>query len=182
MPETSPSDVRPLWSRRWFWLSGGILAGLAGLVAVAPRAWAYRALAAHGPAGRPHGFASLAAHDPAAARQHVEAAVEWALRGVNASDDQKQQAQKIADRVIDELGPLVHQHRANVEAIAGELAKPEIDRAAIDRLRRQQVALADEASKAVVGGFTDLAQSLTPEQRRELVELAHRLHGAGPEH
>jgi Spy/CpxP family protein refolding chaperone len=185
MPETNPQKQgggTPIWSRRWFWMSGGILAGLAGLAAVAPRAWAYRALAAHGFGGRHHAFAALVTHDPAAAKQHVETAVEWALRGVNANDEQQQQARRIADRVIDQLGPLLQKHHENTQAIAGELAKPEIDRAAIDRLRQQQVALADQASKTLVDGFTDLAESLTPEQRRELIAFAHRFHGEGPLH
>jgi len=184
MSETNPTSggSTRFWSRRWFWTGGGILAGMAALLAVTPRAWANRVLSAHGIGAHPHGFTMMLSRDPAAAKQHAEMAVEWALRGVRASDDQKQQAQKIADRTVDELFPLIAKHHENAQAIALELAKPEIDRAAIDRLRQRQVALADEASKALVDGFTDLAESLTPEQRRELVEFAHRFHGQAPSH
>jgi Spy/CpxP family protein refolding chaperone len=178
MPETNETNAgKPVRSRRWPWVGGTALALLGLLVALAPRASAYRALRAHGFASRPHGFALRMGHDPAAMKQHAAMALEWALRGVDATAEQKAQAKRIAERVVDELAPLLEKHRANTHAIALELAKPEIDKAAIDRLRQQQVALADQASKTVVGGVTELAQSLTPEQRQELLDFAQRLHG-----
>jgi hypothetical protein len=96
--ETTDSGRRPLCGRRRFWLGGGILAGLATLVAVAPRAWALRGIGSlHGR----HGFGARMLKDPAAAKQHVGTAVEWALRGVSATDEQKQQARGITDRLIE---------------------------------------------------------------------------------
>ena len=134
--------------QRRFWLAGGaILAALVVLAAVAPRASAYRALAGHGfgPArafagqglgpGR-HAFGAQVLKDPEAAKQHVGMAVEWALRGVDATEDQKQKARQITDRLIDELAPEIQKHRDFREAMARELARPEIDRAALERLRR----------------------------------------------
>lgn len=174
----------PLWRRRRFWLAGGgILAGLAALGALAPRASASRALVGHGSFG--HGRHSLGAHalnDPAAAKQHAGMAVEWVLRGVNATDEQKQRAKRITDRLIDEISPSIEKHRGFREAMARELAKPEIDREAIEGLRREEIALADEASKRVVAAIADLGEVLTPEQRAELVAFAHRFHAEGPMH
>jgi Spy/CpxP family protein refolding chaperone len=172
----------PLWRRRRFWLAGGgALAGLAALAAVAPRASAYRALAGHGFGGHGRrGFGAQVLRDPAAAKQHAGMAVEWVLRGVNATDEQKQQAKRITDRLIDELGPSLEKHHAFREAMARELAKPEIDRDALERLRREEIALADDASKAAVAAIADLGEVLTPEQRADLVAFAHRFHGDGP--
>ncbi|HXK10799.1 MAG TPA: Spy/CpxP family protein refolding chaperone [Vicinamibacteria bacterium] len=168
--------------RRRFWMAGGlVVAGLVALAAVAPRAWAYRALLGHIAGHGPHGFAHLLA-DPAAAKEHVGTAVEWALRGVNATDEQKGKARQVTDRLIDQLGPLVAQHREHHAALVRELAKPEIDRQALEQLRRQEIALADEASKALVGSLADLGDALTPEQRAELVALGRRLHGGESAH
>ena len=64
--------------------------------------------------------------------------------------------------------------------MARELAKPEIDREALERLRREEIALADQASKLAVGSIADLGEVLTPEQRAELVAFAHRFHAEGP--
>ena len=169
---------------RWrFWTAGGlVVAGLVALAALAPQAWAYRALLAHGFGGHSqHGLARLL-EDPAAAKEHVGTAVEWALRGVNATDEQKGKARQVTDRLIDQLGPLLEQHREHHVALVRELAKPEIDRQALEQVRRQEIALADEASKALVGSLADLGDALTPEQRAELVALGRRLHGAEAAH
>src|SRR5262245_29521025 len=86
----------PLWRRRTFWLGGGALAGLAALGAMAPRTWAFHGMQGFGH-GR-HGFGAQILKDPAAAKEHAGMAVEFALRGVNATDEQKQQARRITDR------------------------------------------------------------------------------------
>lgn len=189
MSETSQgtgtgTTSRPLWSRRWFWMGGGLLAGAAALVSFAPRAWAFRAVHAggfggHGFGGR-HAFAGQLLKDPARAKDHVATATEFVLRGLNASDEQKQKARVITDRLVDQAGPLAERHRALHEALVRELAKPQIDRAAIEKLRQQGMGLADEASRTALAGVEDLGDILTPEQRADLVELAQRFHGDGP--
>ena len=181
MPDTNQGTQAggtPLWRRRRFWLAGGgVLAGLAALAAVAPRASAYRALAGHGFFGRGrHGFGAQVLKDPVAAKEHAGMAVEWVLRGVDATEEQKQQARRITDRLIDELSPSIEKHRGFREAMARELAKPEIDREALERLRQEELALADAASKRLVAAIADLGDVLTPEQRAELVAFAHRFH------
>jgi Spy/CpxP family protein refolding chaperone len=182
MPDTNQgtdAGGTPLWRRRRFWLAGGgVLAALAALATVAPRASAYRALAGHGfgPHGR-HGFGAQVLKDPEAAKEHAGMALEWVLRGVSATPEQKQQARRITDRLVDELAPSIEKHRSFREAMARELAKPEIDRDALEKLRQDEIALADAASKRLVAAIADLGEVLTAEQRAELVEFAHRLHG-----
>jgi Spy/CpxP family protein refolding chaperone len=184
MTETSHSAEagrRPVWRRREFWMGSGIVAALAALAAVTPRAWAYRGLVGHGFGGHGrHAFGARILKDPAAAKQHAGMAVEWALRGVDGTEEQKRQARRITDRLIDQLVPLAEQHRDHREAIVRELAKAEIDREAIERLRKEEIALADQASRMAVDAFADLAEVLTPEQRAELVAFAHRFHAEGP--
>jgi len=187
MPDTNQGTEAggaPFWRRRRFWLAGGgILTGLVALAAVAPRASAYRALTGHGSGGHGrHGLGAQMLKDPAAAKQHAVMAVEWVLRGVDATEEQKQQARGVTDHLIDSLGPLAKKHGEHREAMARELAKPEIDREALERLRREEIALADQASKLAVSSIADLAELLTPEQRTDLVAFAHRLHGGGPMH
>jgi Spy/CpxP family protein refolding chaperone len=187
MPDTNQGTEAggtPLWRRRRFWLAGGgVLAGLATLAAVAPRASAYRALAGHGFAGHGrHAFAAQILEDPAAAKRHAGMAVEWVLRGVDATEEQKQQARRITDRLIDELSPSIGKHRSFREAMARELAKPEIDREALERLRQEEIGLADAVSKKAVAAIADLGEVLTPAQRAELVAFAHRFHSEAPAH
>ena len=105
-------------------------------------------------------------------------AVEWALRGVYGTDEQKQQARRITDALVDGLGPLAQEHHDHHAAMVLELPKPQLDRAAIERLRQQELELADRATKLAVGGIEDLAEVLTPEQRADLVAFARRMHGS----
>jgi Spy/CpxP family protein refolding chaperone len=180
MPETNEGTRTagtPLWRRRSFWLGGGAaLAGLAGLAAVTPQVWA-SAVAGHGFGGHGHrGFGAQILKDPDGAKRHAGMALEWILRGVDATEEQKQQAKKIADRLVDQLGPVAAKHQEQRHSIAQELAKPQIDREALERLRRSELALADEASKIAVDAFADLAETLTAEQRQELISFAGRFH------
>ncbi len=179
MSETMGTGGRRSWGRRGLWLGGGVLAALALLAAVAPKAWAYRALAGHGFGGGQARFGALM-HDPAAAKAHVGTAVELALGGVNATDDQKQQARRITDRMVDDFLPLAESHKEFHQALVTEFQKPQIDRAAIEQLRRQELALVDQASQKLVGDVADLAAVLTPEQRTQLVQVMQRLHGQAP--
>ncbi|MGE5126404.1 MAG: Spy/CpxP family protein refolding chaperone [Betaproteobacteria bacterium] len=192
MPETSQETQggrRPVWSRRWFWTAGALLIGAAAVATVAPRAWAFRGMPAHAFAAR-HGsgghggrgaraFGLSMPSDPAAAKQHLAAMSDLVLRGVNATDDQKQRTRQITDRLIDQLGPVVERHHQLHAALVAELAKPQIDRAAIEKLRQDGLALADEASKIALDGVEEIGDVLTPDQRKELIDLGRRLHGHG---
>ena len=193
--ETKPSETKSIWSRRWFWTGGALLAGAAALAATAPAAWAFRAARGHGFGAHAfmargfgghggHGaFAAQILSDPAAAKEHVATMSDFVLRSVSATDDQKQKTRQITDRLVDQLAPLVEKHRDLHAAMVAELAKPEIDRAAIEKLRQNAMALADEASKVAVAGVADIGDVLTPDQRKELIDLGRRLHGGeGPMH
>lgn len=193
MPETSQEtgkgETRPFWSRRWFWTAGALLIGAAAVATVAPRAWASRGAPGHafaalhgsgGGGGRGgHAFGLSMLSDPAAAKQHVAAMSDLVLRGVNATDDQKQKTRQITDRLIDQLGPVAEKHHQLHAALVTELAKPQIDRAAIEKLRQDGLALADEASKIALDGVEEIGDVLTPDQRKELIDLGRRLHGHG---
>jgi Spy/CpxP family protein refolding chaperone len=117
--------------------------------------------------------------DPQAAKEHAAMAAEWALRGVSGTDEQKQQARRITDALVDGLVPLAQEHHDHHAALVRELSKPQLDRAAIERLRQQELELADRASKLALGSVEDFADVLTPEQRTDLIAFARRMHGGG---
>ena len=144
---------------------------------MAPQAWAH-AFSGHSFGGHGHrGFGAQILKDPDAAKRHAGMAVEWVLRGVSATDEQKQQAKTIAERLVDQLAPLAAKHHENRKAIAHALSNAEIDREALERLRRDELTLADQASKLAVDAVADLGEVLTPQQRQELMSFAHRFHG-----
>jgi len=174
--QTTPNR-RPFWRRRDVWIVTLALTVLgAGVVAV-PAAMAFRGLGGHG-----HGFRNGLAHDPERAKEHAAFAVEWAFRAVGATEEQKAEGRVVVERVVDQLIPLGERHRAHREALVREMAKPQIDRMALELLREDGLALADEASRIGLDGVADLAEVLSPEQRVELLELAHRFHGGERPH
>ena len=50
------------------------------------------------------------------------------------------------------------------------LQQPQTDRAALEALRAEQIATADEASKRLTQGLADAADVLTPAQRTKLAQ------------
>jgi Spy/CpxP family protein refolding chaperone len=166
---TKTTPERPaFWRRKDTWVVAAALAVLGAAVVAVPTAMAFRG---HGG----HGFG----HDPQQARERAAFAVEWAFRAVDASETQRTEGKAVVERVVDQLIPLGERHREHREAVARELVKPQIDRAALEQLREQGMGLADEASRIMIDGVADLAEVLTSEQRAELLALLHRFHGGG---
>jgi len=156
------------------------MAAAAAVATLSPRAWAFgRGPHAFGGFGGHHGhggFSQQLLADPEAAKQKMAFAAEWVLRTVDGTDEQRQQARRITDRLVDDLRPLAERHREQHAAVVRELSQPSIDREEIERLRQDGIKLADDASKSVVVALADFSEVLKPEQRAELVEWMSRFH------
>lgn len=116
------------------------------------------------------------ARSPEAMREHVQVGVKWALRSVDATEDQQQRVSGILTGALDDALKLKDRHRENREAFATALAGATVDRAALEEARKAELALAEEGSQLLVKTLADAAEVLTPEQRKELLEYAHRFH------
>jgi Spy/CpxP family protein refolding chaperone len=57
------------------------------------------------------------------------------------------------------------------------LVKPDLDRAAIEAFRAEHMGLADAFSKRIAQALGDVAEILTPEQRRKLGDLIQEHRG-----
>jgi Spy/CpxP family protein refolding chaperone len=124
--------------------------------------------------GGPHGFRHMS---PEAAKEHLQVAAKWALRDVDASEQQQERVTAIAAGAVDDLFRLRDRHVENREAFHAQLGGASVDRAALEEIRKSELALADEASKRLVRAMADIADVLTPEQRQALVEKHSRRHG-----
>jgi periplasmic protein CpxP/Spy len=171
--ETTSTGRRWFMDRRFFYAALGGTA-LAGLFAVGPIA---AAVAGHrgggwgGPFGH-HGFHG----NPEAAREHIQVAVKWALKSVDATPEQQQRVGAIVDDCIEDVAALKDEHRKNREAFAARLGDPTVDREALESIRKAEIALADQASQKLVSALAEAAQVLRPEQRAELLQHAQRFH------
>jgi Spy/CpxP family protein refolding chaperone len=103
-------------------------------------------------------------------KDHAEFFVGFALHRLDATPDQEAQVQKTIDGAIEQLYPIVEKHRANRDELHSVLKAATIDRAAIEKLRVEEVALADSFSKVIASAIGDTAEALTAEQRAELMD------------
>jgi Spy/CpxP family protein refolding chaperone len=158
-------------------LGSGVLA--LALVAAAARPIAAAIQGAGGLGGFHHGWAGhhgLPAMSPEAAKEHLKVAAKFALRDIDASDEQQERLTAIAAGAVDDLFGLRQRHLDNRQAFHAQLGGASVDRAALEKIRESEMALADEASKRLVRAMADVADVLTPEQRQALMEKFARHH------
>lgn len=154
------SQDKPSLRRRFFRMAGAgaALAGLSGL------AWK---AAAHG--GRRGGPI-----DPAELDERLDHMLKHLYVEIDATDAQKAKLEPIVKQAAKDLLPLREKVReARREGMALFSAET-IDRGAIEQLRAEQIASADAASKRFVRALTDVAEVLTPEQRKTVAERMRR--------
>ncbi len=114
------------------------------------------------------------AMSPEALRDHLQVATKWALRDIDATEEQQEKVNAIVTGAVDDLFALRQQHVANRDAFHAQLSGASVDRAALEEIRKSEMALADQASKRFVQALADVSEVLTPEQRRALAERIHQ--------
>lgn len=87
------------------------------------------------------------------------------------TDEQEDKIFEIMDNVRSEARPLMREFRDTREDLAELLSAATIDKAAVEALRADRVAKADEASKKLTEALVAAAEVLTPEQRAKAAEL-----------
>jgi len=161
--------------RRWIGLS---LAGIAGAGALGALV-AAPALGGGGGGGWfGHGHGGWGRHGHHRfSEEQIRDHVEWMLRDVDASDEQVDRITAIATGTVTELRGLHEAHRGAREQITAALGGATVDRAALETLRAEHIAAADDASRKITDALAQIAEVLTPEQRAELV-AQHAKHHA----
>jgi periplasmic protein CpxP/Spy len=169
---TQPPSPRPQNPRRRFMRRAAIATLIAGVATgVGVKAFA------HGPGGWHRGGFMGAGLDPAALDQHLERMLRHLYVEIDATDAQKQQLAPIVKAAAGDLLPLrARLHDARRQAVE-LLSRDTIDRAALEALRVDQLRLAEQASQRFVQALADVADVLTPEQRKQLAERIGRRHG-----
>ncbi|HEU4431357.1 MAG TPA: Spy/CpxP family protein refolding chaperone [Myxococcota bacterium] len=160
--------------RRWIGLS---LAGLAGAGALAALL-AAPALGGGGGGWFGHGHGGFGRHGHhRLSEEQIRDRLEWMLRDVDASDEQLDRITQVATTTVTELRGLHDAHRGAREQVTTALGGATVDRAALETLRAEHIAAADEASRKITDALAQIAEVLTPEQRAELV-AQHAKHHA----
>jgi periplasmic protein CpxP/Spy len=157
-------------SRRGFGFAALVAAGLLGLVGGGLASTAF----GHGVTGGGFRHWSGGGHhmggpiDPADAKEHAAHMIERFAWVIDASPEQKQKLTAIATAMVGDLLPVHEKMRTARGRFASLLRQPKTDRAALESLRAEHVALADDVSKRIAQGMADASDVLTPAQRSKL--------------
>ena len=104
--------------------------------------------------------------DPAKFQQRIEKRVDRALRGTDATAEQKKQIADILSSSLKDTKPLRDQRLENRKAMQDALQAPTLDPAKIESLRVEQMRITDESSKRFTKALTDAGNVLTQQQRQ----------------
>jgi len=178
-PGVTPASA-PIHRRRFF--KRALFATALGSVAAAI---GFKAFADNSDYMRWHRPGFMHAHfTPQDAEQHIERMLKHFYVEIDATEAQKQKLEPIVRQAAKDLLPLrskMHEARKQgLTLLTGET----VDRAAIETFRAQQLQLAEAATKRFSQALADVAEVLTPAQRKDLAARLENLHGrrGGPMH
>jgi len=89
---------------------------------------------------------------------------------LDATADQQVKIASITKAAVADLRPLREKAQATRSQAVALLTAPTVDRTAIERLRTEQIGLAETASKRIAQALADTAEVLSPEQRRKVAD------------
>src|SRR5215471_6912215 len=122
-----------------------------------------------GPFGGWHGRAFMMGQiDPAQIEDRADRMVRHLAIEVDATTEQQERLRAVVKSAVRDLVPLREKGQAARQRAHELLLAPTIDRAAIEALRAEQIALVDTASKRVTQGLGDAASILSAEQRHKI--------------
>lgn len=166
---TAAKSIR---GRRW------AVAGLAAGLTAAVGAFALQAHAHGGPMGfGPHGggwHGGMDSMDPAALSKRIDAMVAFRLADIDATPEQRERIAAIVKAAAADLRTIREQHMKERRQSLALFAAPTIDRAALEKLRVEQLQLGDSASRRMLQAMMDCAEVLNADQRAKLIQRWQR--------
>ena len=160
----TPNNGRAQAPRGRRWLKTGIAVALLGALVAAGASFAANEGACQGR----FGMGMHGRMNPENMAKHVDGMVNHVLS--DATPEQKAKVSTILKAALTDLGPLRAQHQAAHKQALSLLTQPTIDRAALEKVRADEMQLAELTSKRITQALGDAAEVLTPEQRVKLVE------------
>jgi Spy/CpxP family protein refolding chaperone len=108
--------------------------------------------------------------DPARVEDRADRMVRHLAIEVDATNDQQETLRAIVKAAVKDLLPLREKAQGFRERARELLTATNIDRAAIESLRAEQMALADQASRRFAQALADTATVLNSDQRRKIAD------------
>jgi protein CpxP len=117
---------------------------------------------------------------PAQIDDRIDKATKHLAIELDASADQQMKIAGIAKAAVGDLLPMREKAQAAHREAVALLTAPTVDRAAIEKLRADQVALADAASKRIAQAAADASDVLNPDQRHKIADWIAAFQTGGP--
>jgi periplasmic protein CpxP/Spy len=165
--------------RGWFasgWLRTTVAVGGASLVSVAG-AYAQTPPAQTTPSGQAPAQSAPSAgsegkgrHDKGGGNHWQQKMNRW-LDQVKATPQQRQQIHAIMDRMGPQLQAVEKEREQDMERLTTALTSDTVDRSAIEQVRTEVLRTFDQTSRTLTQGLSDMAQVLTPQQRKQLGQI-----------
>jgi Spy/CpxP family protein refolding chaperone len=90
---------------------------------------------------------------------------------IDASPEQTTKLEAIVKSMVTDLAPMRGKMMAAHQQVRALLTGPNVDRAAIEKLRAEQIANVDAVTKRITQALADAADVLTPDQRRKIGDM-----------
>jgi periplasmic protein CpxP/Spy len=165
-PPTNGSQRGPRGRRRRFVKIGAaLLVGLAGFGIGRATSKPWHGFGLGGMQGGMH-----RAFDADQASQRAERGIGYMLGKVDGTPEQKAKVTEIAKAAIKDMAPLQQAHTAARAKVMAALKSDKVDRAAIEQVRAEQLALGETLSKKATQAVADAADVLIPAQRAKLID------------
>jgi Spy/CpxP family protein refolding chaperone len=108
---------------------------------------------------------------------HADMILQRIYTETNATDAQKAQINPLLHQAVTDMLPM-HSGARDFHAQALALLSADtIDRAALENLRVEHIQVADQASRRITQAIADIAEVLTPAQRKLLAAHVAEMHG-----
>lgn len=117
--------------------------------------------------------------DGADAERRAEKMMKHFAVEIDATAEQQAKLTELAKVLAKEVAPMRDKMRDVRKQAVDLLTAPTVDRAAIEKLRAEQITTADQLSKRVTEALAGAAEVLTPEQRKSLAERVERFRDGG---
>ena len=118
--------------------------------------------------------------DPAQMEERADRMVRHLAVELDASNDQQEKLRTIMRGMLKDVIPARDKALSARRQVRELLTQNNVDRGALEKLRAEQLALADTVSKRVVQALGDAAEVLSPEQRRKLNDRFPPVGSFGP--
>ncbi len=133
-----------------------------------------------------HGHKRFADLSDAEIEKRIDRIVKHVAIEIDATDEQRAKIVSLLTAVAMDMKPVRERMLASRDELHALLVADQIDRAALEAMRVERLAEVDQISKNLVTAVADVAEVLTPDQRKVLneriIELRSMFHRRGRRH